>query len=191
MDRRIGDLDQQPREILEDESLTLREFGTQECTEEVFVELDRRVENLLPVDRRITAKPIAVEVEHIEARRMLNIVGIDEHKTIRQARACRGTPILQPRDRANQIALAVDHDHRAAVLHRPYQIVIDEKLHQLRLSVPRPTDNMGVFKPCGEGNGKRQRTLKEGKKRRPLQIRLDEVLRRLPCIPAWQNDLHP
>src|SRR4051794_36345697 len=85
VDCRIWDGHHEPTQILENHSLSLGEFRTQQRTKHILVECNRTIEELFPLYRAVAAQAIKTEVEQIEAGWTLNIVGIDEDEAIREA----------------------------------------------------------------------------------------------------------
>src|SRR2546426_602349 len=82
-----------------------------------------RVEYLFPVNGRVSAQAVAVEVEHIETDRMLDVIGIDEHEAVRQALSGVLTKVRKPGDRPDKITLTVYHHDRPGVLNRTDEVM--------------------------------------------------------------------
>jgi hypothetical protein len=69
--------------------------------------VDRRIEDLLLIERCISTQLLPIEVEHIEAHRVLDVVRVNEDETIGQSDIDEWAPVLQARNRPDKISLAV------------------------------------------------------------------------------------
>ena len=103
------DLHHETRKVFEDHILTLREFGTEERTEEVLVESDGAVQHPLAVERFHGFDATTIPVEHVEGRWVFDIHWVDDEKPFGKASGIVRVKAFESGNRAYQIPLTVDH----------------------------------------------------------------------------------
>jgi hypothetical protein len=117
-------------------SAALRELGAEKRAEHVRVEGDCAIEKLFALKTAVAIEPVKAEVEEVEAGWVIDVVGVNEDQPIREASLGAWAERGEVCDGADHVALAVDHDKRAAPMLKLVEIAKNKRLQQLRLAMP-------------------------------------------------------
>src|SRR5690348_15936538 len=105
MDSRPRDLKQESRQILENDPLARRELSSKKSSEKVLVELDRSIEDTLPLHQRQRIHAIAVEVKHVQGDWKLDVRRVNDHHPVGQSAGVSWGEDGQVRQRPKHVTL--------------------------------------------------------------------------------------